>query len=82
MKLIIDNLNRSAKTYFQHCNYFEEVMNETTLAKGKKLSFISQEMGREINTMGAKAQEHNMQQLVVKMKDNLEKIKEMIANVL
>jgi len=66
----------------QHCKYFLEVMDEKTISKGKKLSFISQEIGREINTLGAKAQEHNIQQHVVSMKDNLERIKEMNANIL
>jgi len=66
----------------QHCKYFLEVMNEKSNTKGKKLSFISQEIGREINTLGAKAQEHNIQQHVVSMKDNLERIKEMNANIL
>ncbi len=66
----------------QHCKYFLEVMDEKSRSKGKKLSFISQEIGREINTLGAKAQEHNIQQHVVSMKDNLERIKEMNANIL
>ncbi len=66
----------------QHCKYFLEVMDEETRSKGKKLSFISQEIGREINTLGAKAQEHHIQQHVVSMKDNLERIKEMNANIL
>ena len=51
------------------------------MSKGKKLSFISQEIGREINTLGAKAYSSGLQRLVVKMKDELEKIKEQIANV-
>lgn len=66
----------------QHCKYFEDIMKSEDLAKGKKLAFVSQEMGREINTLGSKAQEHNIQQIVVMMKDDLERIKEMIANVL
>jgi uncharacterized protein (TIGR00255 family) len=65
----------------QHCIYFREVLKDPTLVKGKKLSFISQEMGREINTMGAKAQSSGIQKLVVGMKDDLEKIKEQLANV-
>jgi len=48
---------------------------------GKKLGFIAQEMGREINTLGAKANEKNIQQIVVSMKDALEKIKEQVANI-
>jgi uncharacterized protein (TIGR00255 family) len=76
------DINEEKMRLAQHCNYFEEVINENKPSKGKKLAFISQEMGREINTMGAKAQEHNIQQIVVNMKDDLEKIKEMMANVL
>ena len=76
------DINEEKMRLAQHCNYFEQVMSEETISKGKKLAFISQEIGREINTMGAKAQEHNIQQIVVKMKDDLEKIKEMMANVL
>jgi uncharacterized protein (TIGR00255 family) len=51
-------------------------------AVGRKLGFISQEMGREINTLGSKSNEANMQILVVKMKDELEKIKEQVLNIL
>ena len=76
------DINEEKMRLAQHCNYFEEVLKEDKPSKGKKLAFISQEMGREINTMGAKAQEHNIQQIVVTMKDDLEKIKEMMANVL
>jgi len=77
------DINEEKMRLGQHCNYFIEVLNDKNqMVKGKKLSFISQEIGREINTMGSKAQEHNVQQLVVQMKDDLEKIKEMIANVL
>ncbi len=65
----------------KHCEYFIETIKEET-ANGKKLSFISQEIGREINTLGSKAYEVNIQKLVVKMKDELEKIKEQLANVL
>ena len=66
----------------QHCEYFlEELDNEETI-KGKKLSFISQEMGREINTLGAKANHAEIQRLVVEMKNELDKIKEQLANVL
>ncbi len=65
-----------------HCKYFIEVLNTDDQVKGRKLSFISQEIGREINTLGAKAQDNNLQKLVVNMKDALEKIKEQIANVL
>lgn len=65
-----------------HCDYFKEVLNNSDSLKGRKLSFISQELGREINTLGAKAQDTNLQKIVVNMKDSLEKIKEQIANVL
>ena len=64
----------------QHCNYFRESCDEDQA--GKKLGFISQEMGREINTLGSKANEVNIQRLVVMMKDELEKIKEQVLNIL
>lgn len=65
----------------QHCDYFREVAaNESE--PGRKLGFIAQEMGREINTLGSKSNEANMQILVVKMKDELEKIKEQVLNIL
>ena len=65
----------------QHCTYFNEVMTNAVTAKGKTLNFISQEIGREINTLGSKANNHEIQHIVVKMKDELEKIKEQLANV-
>ena len=64
-----------------HCRYFREVA-QAEEAAGRKLGFIAQEMGREINTLGSKANESNMQILVVKMKDELEKIKEQVLNIL
>lgn len=64
-----------------HCKYFREVAAGEEGA-GRKLGFIAQEMGREINTMGSKANEANIQILVVKMKDELEKIKEQVLNIL
>ncbi len=64
-----------------HLNYFKETMNSAD-SNGKKLAFISQEIGREINTIGSKANFAPMQQLVVQMKDELEKIKEQMLNVL
>lgn len=64
-----------------HCDYFLEVLNESE-NQGKQLNFISQEIGREINTIGSKANDYGIQHLVVLMKDELEKIKEQIANVL
>ncbi|MGB3546876.1 MAG: DUF1732 domain-containing protein, partial [Saprospiraceae bacterium] len=65
----------------QHCDYFLQEMNADKEVKGRKLSFISQEIGREINTLGAKANSPNIQRIVVNMKDELEKIKEQLANV-
>lgn len=64
-----------------HCNYFLETMEDADPA-GKKLGFISQEMGREINTLGSKANHTEIQKLVVEMKDELERIKEQVLNVL
>jgi uncharacterized protein (TIGR00255 family) len=65
-----------------HCDYFLEVLKEGDDSKGKKLSFILQEIGREINTSGAKAYDSEIQKCVVLMKDELEKAKEQILNVL
>src|SRR5690606_17237461 len=56
-----------------HCRYFKEVLKEEEVTRGKKLNFILQEMGREINTTGSKANDADIQQWVVKMKDELEK---------
>ena len=64
-----------------HCKYFREVAATEPMA-GRKLGFIAQEMGREINTTGSKANNHDIQVLVVKMKDELEKIKEQVLNIL
>ncbi|MGE0561396.1 MAG: YicC/YloC family endoribonuclease [Flavobacteriales bacterium] len=64
-----------------HCNYFIETINND-LSEGRKLGFITQEMGREINTLGSKANNADIQKLVVQMKDELEKIKEQTLNVL
>ena len=61
--------------------YFIETMQEN-VSNGKKLGFICQEIGREINTLGSKSLEANIQQKVVQMKDELEKIKEQLANIL
>ncbi len=66
----------------QHCDYFKSILNDPEEGKGKKLSFILQEMGREINTTGSKAYDARIQQCVVKMKDELEKAKEQVLNVL
>ncbi|MGE5518938.1 MAG: YicC/YloC family endoribonuclease [Candidatus Dadabacteria bacterium] len=65
-----------------HCEYFTTILNENEESKGKKLSFILQEIGREINTTGAKAYDSTMQKSVVMMKDELEKAKEQVLNVL
>ncbi len=65
-----------------HCDYFKDVLNDPSIIKGKKLSFILQEIGREINTTGSKAYDSDIQKCVVLMKDELEKAKEQILNVL
>ncbi len=65
----------------KHCRYFLDTLNEDA-SNGRKLSFVSQEIGREINTMGSKANDADIQKLVVRMKDELEKIKEQLANIL
>ncbi len=66
----------------QHCEYFKSILQESEEGKGKKLSFILQEIGREINTTGSKAYDADIQKCVVKMKDELEKAKEQVLNVL
>ena len=66
----------------KHCQYFLETMNGEQEEKGKKLGFVSQEIGREINTLGSKANDAAMQKIVVQMKDELEKIKEQLLNIL
>jgi len=66
----------------QHCKYFLEQLNGKQESLGRTLNFISQEIGREINTLGAKAYDADIQRIVVQMKDELEKIKEQLANVL
>lgn len=65
-----------------HCNYFRDILKGKEKSKGKKLSFILQEIGREINTTGSKAYDSQIQQSVVIMKDELEKAKEQVLNVL
>jgi len=65
-----------------HCVYFKTILKESEPSKGKKLSFILQEMGREINTTGSKANDVDIQKAVILMKDELEKAKEQILNVL
>ena len=65
-----------------HCEYFTNILNDPEESKGKKLSFVLQEIGREINTTGSKAYDAPIQKCVVMMKDELEKLKEQILNVL
>ncbi len=65
-----------------HCDYFRQILGENEESKGKKLAFVLQEIGREINTTGAKAYDSDIQKCVVLMKDELEKAKEQVLNVL
>ena len=65
----------------KHCEYFLETLRQAG-PHGKKLDFIAQEIGREINTLGSKARDADIQKIVVQMKDELEKIKEQLANIL
>ena len=76
------DINEEIVRLKNHLNYFKSTLNESQIEKGKKLTFISQEMGREINTIGSKSNNLPMQQLVVEMKNELEKIKEQLLNVL
>lgn len=75
------DINEEKQRLTQHLNYFIETLN-LGHGQGKKLGFISQEMGREINTLGSKSNHAEMQKIVVKMKDELEQIKEQVLNVL
>lgn len=75
------DFNEEKVRLLNHCNYFTLTLNEAE-SNGKKLGFIAQEMGREINTIGSKANHSEIQRLVVQMKDNLERIKEQLLNVL
>ena len=75
------DVNEEQQRLAQHLNYFMETM-ENGKGQGKKLGFISQEMGREINTLGSKSNHAEMQKIVVKMKDELEQIKEQVLNVM
>ena len=74
------DINEEKVRLSQHCDYFLEQLGNDKTAKGRKLSFISQEIGREINTLGSKAYSSDIQRHVVNMKDELEKIKEQVAN--
>ena len=75
------DVNEEKVRLLNHCNYFLETM-ELPEPVGKKLGFIAQEIGREVNTLGSKANHLEMQKLVIQMKDSLEKIKEQLLNVL
>lgn len=75
------DINEEITRLFYHCEYFLETM-EVESAQGRKLAFIAQEMGREINTIGSKSNYAAMQRCVVEMKDHLERIKEQVLNVL
>ncbi|NCA86047.1 MAG: YicC family protein [Clostridia bacterium] len=66
----------------KHCDYFNQTLEQDTTSNGKKLNFITQEVGREINTIGSKASDYEIQRLVVQMKDELEKVKEQLFNIL
>lgn len=75
------DINEEKVRLAQHCQYFIEELNSKEEQKGRKLAFIAQEIGREINTLGAKAMDSDLQQCVVMMKDELEKLKEQLANI-
>ena len=75
------DINEEKQRLRQHLRYFTETL-EGPRGQGKKLGFIAQEMGREINTLGSKSNQADMQAIVVKMKDLLEQIKEQVLNVL
>jgi len=75
------DINEEKQRLSNHLSYFAQTMENET-AQGKKLGFIAQEMGREINTLGSKSNQADMQNLVVKMKDELEQIKEQVLNIL
>lgn len=75
------DINEEKNRLDNHLKYFMETM-EGHFGQGKKLGFISQEIGREVNTMGSKANHAELQKIVVRMKDELEQIKEQILNVM
>lgn len=75
------DINEEKVRLEQNCAYFLDILHNDDRIKGRKLNFISQEIGREINTLGAKAYSPDIQKLVVNMKEHLEKIKEQLANV-
>ncbi len=75
------DINEEKQRLAQHLSYFTETMAQPQ-GQGKKLGFISQEIGREINTLGSKSNHAELQKLVVRMKDELEQIKEQVLNVM
>ncbi len=76
------DINEEKNRLANHLRYFIETIDNLSTSQGKKLGFIAQEIGREINTMGSKSNQSEMQRIVVQMKDELEQIKEQILNVL
>lgn len=76
------DLNEEKVRLQQHCTYFIEELEKDVKSKGKKLNFILQEIGREINTLGSKANSATIQRLVIQMKNQADKIKEQLANIL
>ncbi len=76
------DINEEKVRLEKHIDYFNEILNDKNSSNGKKLGFITQEIGREINTLGSKASEADIQKIVVQMKDELEKIKEQLSNIL
>lgn len=75
------DINEEKTRLAHHLNFFEEILKENK-SQGKKLGFITQEIGREINTLGSKSNQSGMQRIVVQMKDELEQIKEQVLNIL
>ena len=75
------DINEEKVRLQQNCDHFREILDNDSTVKGRKLNFVGQEIGREINTLGAKAYSADIQRLVVGMKENLEMIKEQLANV-
>ena len=76
------DINEEIVRLRQHLSYFSDVMKSDTVTKGKKLGFVSQEIGREINTIGSKANNASLQKEIVQMKDALERIKEQLLNII
>ncbi len=76
------DVNEEKNRLRNHIKYFIETLDHEEVGQGRKLGFIAQEMGREINTLGSKSNHATLQQIVVKMKDELEQIKEQVLNVL